>query len=183
MITEKMIEAAKTEALALADRAGIDIGDDRDMFVDDLAQTLTRFAALSTDAEPVKPEPYGYAFQHEDTGLEQVVDVQQVEWGFERNNPRWQKLGPVYLYQLSEAKTTPAVAVKALEWVEETQYLEVWRAWPDCGLVFTVEDDGFSSSKYRTSVGQKVIGYFSTLIEAKAAAQADYEARVRSALA
>lgn len=53
MITEKMIEAAKAEAKALADRAGIDIGDDRDMFVDDLAQTLTRFVALSTDAEPV----------------------------------------------------------------------------------------------------------------------------------
>lgn len=43
-------------------------------------------------------EPYGYAFQHEETGLQQVVDVQQVEWGFEKNNPRWQKLGPVYLH-------------------------------------------------------------------------------------
>ena len=43
-----------------------------------------------------KIEPYGYAFQHEETGLEQVVDVQQVEWGFEKNNPRWQKIGPVY---------------------------------------------------------------------------------------
>lgn len=57
MVTEKMIEAAKAEAKALADRAGIDIGDDHDMFVDDLAQTLTRFAALSTDAEPVKTAP------------------------------------------------------------------------------------------------------------------------------
>jgi hypothetical protein len=43
-------------------------------------------------------EPYGYAFQHEETGLQQVVDVQQIEWGFEKNNPRWQKLGPVYLH-------------------------------------------------------------------------------------
>lgn len=49
-----------------------------------------------TDAPKV--EPYGYAFQHEETGLQQVVDVQQVEWGFEKNNPRWQKLGPVYLH-------------------------------------------------------------------------------------
>lgn len=69
-------------------------------------------AALSTDRGPVKTEPYGYAFQHEDTGLEQVVDVQQVEWGFEKNNPRWQKLGPVYLHRPPEVKTAPAVAVK-----------------------------------------------------------------------
>ncbi|KRA63072.1 hypothetical protein [Rhizobium sp. Root651] len=76
----------------------------------------------------------------------------------------------------------PSVSVRGLEWVEETQYLEVWRARPDCGLVFTVEDDGFSASKYRTSVGQKVIGYFTSLIKAQAAAQTDYEARIRSAL-
>lgn len=39
---------ARTEAEALADRAGIDIGDDYEMFIDDLAATLTRFAALSS---------------------------------------------------------------------------------------------------------------------------------------
>lgn len=43
-------------------------------------------------------EPFGYVFQHEETGLVQVVDVQQVEWGFEKNNPRLQKIGPVYLH-------------------------------------------------------------------------------------
>jgi hypothetical protein len=41
-------------------------------------------------------EPIGYLFQHEETGLTTVVDVQQVEWGFEKNNPRHQKIGPVY---------------------------------------------------------------------------------------
>jgi hypothetical protein len=41
-------------------------------------------------------EPFGYLFQHEETGLTTVVDVQQVEWGFEKNNPRHQKIGPVY---------------------------------------------------------------------------------------
>lgn len=51
-----------------------------------------------TMADSPQAEPYGYAFQHEETGLQQVVDVQQVEWGFEKNNPRWQKLGPVYLH-------------------------------------------------------------------------------------
>jgi hypothetical protein len=30
-------------------------------------------------------EPIGYLFQHEETGLTTVVDVQQVEWGFEKN--------------------------------------------------------------------------------------------------
>jgi hypothetical protein len=34
-----------------------------------------------------------------------VVDVQQVEWGFEKNNPRHQKIGPVY--------TTPPAAQPA----------------------------------------------------------------------
>jgi hypothetical protein len=50
-------------------------------------------------------EPIGYLFQHEETGLTTVVDVQQVEWGFEKNNPRHQKIGPVY--------TTPPAAQPA----------------------------------------------------------------------
>jgi hypothetical protein len=52
-------------------------------------------------------EPIGYLFQHEETGLTTVVDVQQVEWGFEKNNPRHQKIGPVY--------TTPPAAQPASE--------------------------------------------------------------------
>lgn len=62
-------------------------------------------ASSAVEGEAVATEPYGYAFQHEETGLEQVVDVQQVEWGFEKNNPRWQKLGPVYMHP---AAPTPA---------------------------------------------------------------------------
>jgi hypothetical protein len=61
--------------------------------------------------KPVQPapvqEPIGYLFQHEETGLTMVVDVQQVEWGFEKNNPRHQKIGPVY--------TTPPAAQR--QWV------------------------------------------------------------------
>lgn len=41
-------------------------------------------------------EPVAWLFQHEDTGLTDCVDVQQVEWGFEKNNPRWQKVAPLY---------------------------------------------------------------------------------------
>lgn len=42
-------------------------------------------------------EPVAWMFQHEETGLTEAVDVQQVEWGFEKNNPRWQKLFPLYI--------------------------------------------------------------------------------------
>jgi hypothetical protein len=49
------------------------------------------------DAEP-EAEPVAWMFQHEDTGLIDYVDTQQVEWGFEKNNLRWQKIGPVYLH-------------------------------------------------------------------------------------
>lgn len=132
-------------------------------------------AALSTHAEPVKTEPYGYAFQHEDTGLKQVVDVQQVEWGFERNNPRWQKLGPVYLHQPSEMKTAPAVAVKALRWNGPNsmgEYHSVGGLW---GYIIRA---GNGNGFWLTEIGD----YFPSVEEAKAAAQADYKARIRSAL-
>jgi hypothetical protein len=59
-------------------------------------------------------EPIGYLFQHEETGLTTFVDVQQVEWGFEKNNPRHQKIGPVY--------TTPPAAKRqwvGLDWLPE----------------------------------------------------------------
>jgi hypothetical protein len=60
------------------------------------------------DAQPAPvQEPIGYLFQHEETGLTTVVDVQQVEWGFEKNNPRHQKIGPVY--------TTPPAAQRQCE--------------------------------------------------------------------
>lgn len=41
-------------------------------------------------------EPVAFEFQHEDTGLFNFVDPQQVEWGFQKNNPRWQLIGPVF---------------------------------------------------------------------------------------
>lgn len=46
--------------------------------------------------EKQQDEPVAWMFQHEETGLTEAVDVQQVEWGFEKNNPRWQKLFPLY---------------------------------------------------------------------------------------
>lgn len=41
-------------------------------------------------------EPVAFEFQHEDTGLFNFVDPQQVERGFQKNNPRWQLIGPVF---------------------------------------------------------------------------------------
>ena len=45
----------------------------------------------------------GYFFQHEETGLVQCVDAQQVEWGFEANNPRLVNMGAVV--SLTDAKS------------------------------------------------------------------------------
>jgi len=41
-------------------------------------------------------EPVAWMFQHEETGRTMCVDAQQVEWGFEKGNPRFQKIGPLY---------------------------------------------------------------------------------------
>jgi hypothetical protein len=43
-----------------------------------------------------EPEPVAWMFQNEETGLIECIDTQQVEWGFEKNNPRWQKIAPLY---------------------------------------------------------------------------------------
>jgi hypothetical protein len=77
-------------------------------------------------AQPAAQEPIGYLFQHEETGLTTVVDVQQVEWGFEKNNPRHQKIGPVYT-----TPPAPAVpdAIHHTDLSEHPQYIEGWN---DC---------------------------------------------------
>lgn len=49
-------EDAKAEAHALAERAGLDIGDDHDMFVDDLAKTLVQFASRTPTATKGRTE-------------------------------------------------------------------------------------------------------------------------------
>ena len=43
-----------------------------------------------------KQEPVAWMYQHEDTGLTMCVIVQQVGAGFEKNNPRWKKITPLY---------------------------------------------------------------------------------------
>lgn len=46
----------------------------------------------------VEQEPVAWMFQHDETGRIMYVDAQQVEWGFEQNNPRLIKIRPVYLH-------------------------------------------------------------------------------------
>jgi hypothetical protein len=41
-------------------------------------------------------EPVAWMFQHEETGRAMCVDAQQVEWGFEKGNPRLKKIAPLY---------------------------------------------------------------------------------------
>ena len=52
--------------------------------------------ALRAKLSEPEPEPVAWIFQHEDTGQTDCIDNQQVEWGFEKNNPRWQKIAPLY---------------------------------------------------------------------------------------
>jgi hypothetical protein len=63
-------------------------------------------------------EPVAWMFQHEETGLTECVDLQQIEWGFEKNNPRWQKICPLY--------TSPPPAQVPSEWVEVVRNLMRW---------------------------------------------------------
>lgn len=73
------------------------------------------------------------------------------------------------------------VSVKALEWFDVSEELEKHRASPPIGPTYIVEDDGFTEG-YHVNACQLVLGNFDTLEAAKAAAQADYETRIRSAL-
>jgi len=42
------------------------------------------------------PEPEAFMYQHEETGVIGFVDLQQVEWGFEKNNPRLHIICPLF---------------------------------------------------------------------------------------
>ncbi len=46
-------------------------------------------------AQPAQ-EPVAWMFQHEETGRTMCVDTQQLEWGFEKGNPRLKKIAPLY---------------------------------------------------------------------------------------
>jgi hypothetical protein len=54
-----------------------------------------RDAIKQARSAPVQ-EPVAWMFQHEETGRTMCVDAQQVEWGFEKSNPRLKKIAPLY---------------------------------------------------------------------------------------
>ncbi len=59
-------------------------------------RVTTSVEALRAALAQPEPEPVAWLFQHKETGLTECIDTQQVEWGFEKNNPRWQKIEPLY---------------------------------------------------------------------------------------
>lgn len=71
----------------------------------DAIKELRRLAGVEAKLRELEgQEVIGYLFQHEETGLQQVVERQQVEWGFEQNNPRWQKICAVYAQPVPAAQ-------------------------------------------------------------------------------
>ena len=68
-------------------------GDSFDMVT---AVPVGKLRALLAGRVLCNAEPIGYLYQHEDTGMTTSVDVQQVEWGFEKNNPRFTLIGPLH---------------------------------------------------------------------------------------
>ena len=55
------------------------------------------------------PEPDAYLFQHDETGNTMFVDAQQVAWGFEKANPRLQKISGAHT--ADQLRETVAAAV------------------------------------------------------------------------
>jgi hypothetical protein len=92
----KLKEAAQQalEALERTTPMGFNMESDKKFYA---AIAALRAALMSVPDGAEQPaEPVAWLFQNEETGLTECVDVQQVEWGFEKNNPRWQKIAPLY---------------------------------------------------------------------------------------
>ena len=108
----KMMEPAQPEAwlvyLPSIDTQHVYDSQDDMGYLDDLtnhadAEVIPLYPGTAPKAEvapageyPPLPTPDSYLFQHEETGATQYVDSQQVEWGFEKNNPRLQRIGGAF---------------------------------------------------------------------------------------
>jgi hypothetical protein len=49
-------------------------------------------------AELESQEPVAWMFQHDETGRMNFVESQQIEHGWEKGNPRYKKIGPLYTH-------------------------------------------------------------------------------------
>lgn len=84
-------------------------------------------------APVVLPEPEAYLFQHEDTGQTMFVEAQQVEWGFEANNPRLQKISGVYTEEQVRELLDKATCTKSQTAQEPFGYFKAEPfGWRDC---------------------------------------------------
>lgn len=118
-------------------------------------------AALSTDAEPV-------AWRYRAKGDEEWRDATLVEPSKDHKH--------IVSEPLYAAPPAPAVAVKALEWEVGEQVEPLHKA-----DFYTIEGQYRQGYALHTA-GLPGVTWYGSLEEAKAAAQADYEARIRSAL-
>ena len=48
--------------------------------------------------QEIEQEPVAWMFQHDETGRMTFVESQQLERGWEKENPRYKKIGPVYTH-------------------------------------------------------------------------------------
>lgn len=53
-------------------------------------------AILAAPAVERQAEPEAFMYQHDETGQIGFIDIQQIEWGFEKNNPRLKIICPLY---------------------------------------------------------------------------------------
>jgi hypothetical protein len=88
------IEALKAKLAAVEDKLRVTeahlliVDGSRDQWKEYLVEAEAKLAAVKV---------YGVAYQHEETGIQGVVDTWQVEQGFFKNNPRLQELGTVFI--------------------------------------------------------------------------------------
>lgn len=69
------------------------------------------FSRWQASLQHGESEPMAWMFQHEDTGMVSIIDLQQIEWGYEAANPRWKKVSALYTTP-QPVNTKPIAAVK-----------------------------------------------------------------------
>ena len=89
-------------------------------------RALVRAQQITIDKLEAQPEqePVAWMFQHEETGRTMCVDAQQVEWGFEKGNPRLKKIASLYTSPPQRKPLTDEEVVKMDEWLFDQPF---WR--------------------------------------------------------
>jgi len=103
------------------------------MEIKDIRVAIAAFKSKNTPPVIPQGDPVAWMFQHEDTGRITCVEAQQVEWGFEKSNPRLQKIAPLFTTPPSVEAAIEATKEKAAKVCEEHESLvieEDGSAWP-----------------------------------------------------